>query len=511
MAGQVNKMKKIAIFILLATVGMTVWAQEENEILRAKQEYFDTVTLYNAEDPEVVIGKHGNGWLRSYLFDNWFIQAQGGGQLYYGTEDRKGLFKDRLTANGEMYVGRRLFPMLGFRAGGGYGYAHGFLSKDTYNANRQILLDHGFSGRCGNDENGDPLGGYYWQYDADSTLLIQKWKYWYVGFDVFMDLDFLRDIRYYNPDKNWTHVVYAGVNTKFAQSETDTTNHRSEMHLGYICRYNFNRNWSIYGDLRGSLVERLFDREWAGGTIEPVVGIGDFVLNAQVGVAYHFHFRTEEQRRDLKTFNNPTGAIDTSHYFSYHRMSTSRYLVIEDSINDCYKDTVMPPPEKRAFIERLENELNDMIARDKLVARDMKLNEILRSNVLPWEMVFFELDRWDIQPSEEQKIAAMARVMKVYPNETFILTGSADSKTGTVNRNWFLSHNRADVVYHKLINKYGVNPDQLKRVYLGGILDYEPYQLNRCTVIIMDVPNVQKAFEEMKASGGVGSGNIEDF
>ena len=119
-------------------------------------------------------------------------------------------------------------------------------------------------------------------------------------------------------------------------------------------------------------------------------------------------------------------------------------------------------------------------------------------------MVFFERDKWDILPSEEMKIDKMSRIMKAYPDETFILSGSADAKTGTIERNDFLSHMRADVIYNKLVDEYGIDPNRLKREYLGGILDYTPFQLNRTTVIMMDHPAVQKAFKEMKTKGQIG-------
>ena len=99
--------------------------------------------------------------------------------------------------------------------------------------------------------------------------------------------------------------------------------------------------------------------------------------------------------------------------------------------------------------------------------------------------------------------------MKAFPEYTFTLYGSADSKTGTVKRNEFLSHQRADTVYNKLINQYGIPASQLRREYMGGILDYDPYPLNRATVIIMDHPAVRRAFEEMKSQRKAGGGITE--
>ena len=149
-----------------------------------KGRYIATDRAQHADNKTVVTS--GAGWVRSHLFDEWFFQVQGGGQLYYGTDDREGAFGDRLTGNMEFHFGRRIFPMFGFRANLGYGYAHGFLTKDHYNSS----VISGGDGQCGTDAFGNPLGGYYWDYNND--LLQQKWSYYYIGIDVFLNMAIFR-------------------------------------------------------------------------------------------------------------------------------------------------------------------------------------------------------------------------------------------------------------------------------------------------------------------------------
>ena len=160
------------------------------------------------------------------------------------------------------------------------------------------------------------------------------------------------------------------------------------------------------------------------------------------------------------------------------------------------------------IVDSLQTTLDSVLHVNIAIPEETPLDSIFYNQLLPYEMVFFDLDKWDIRPSEEMKIAKMARIMKAYPDRIFILTGSADAKTGTVKRNDFLSKNRADVIFNKLVLEYGIPESQMRREYLGGIMDYDPFPLNRTTVIIMDHPAVRKAFEEMrarrKAGGGVG-------
>lgn len=492
-------LKKLIFTALLCAPFLQITAQN------GKDWYDAPDRAIHSDDTVIVRDKNRGGWIRAHLFDDWFIQMQGGGQLYYGTDDRKGPLGDRLTANGEIQIGRRIFPMMGVRLGLGYGYAHGFITKEHYNAYNSAIVSHGFSGQCGTDDSGNLLGGYYWKYD--DKLYQQKWKYYYFGADIFMNLDYFRGSTEYDPDKKINHIIYGGVHTKFAQSEVDTTNHRSEAHIGYICKYNFNKYWGIYADIRGSFIERLFDREWIPGLESAGAGV-DFVMNLHVGINYKFHVRRTRDR--FKMVENSNVSVDTSFTKSYYyvKMEQTQIMQFFDTLHTRNEYRNMPTPDMVELLNSMQDEIDKM--KDKIYNIHFNpLDSVLINQMLPFEMVYFELDKWDILPEEEMKIEKMARIMQAFPDEKFILTGSADIKTGTVKRNDFLSHNRADVVYNILTNEYGVNPDQLTREYLGGIDDYKPFYLNRCTVIIMDHPTVMNAFKELKSKGISGGEDVK--
>lgn len=489
------KTKIILVLMLMAGGCLTSMAQEE------KGKYVAQGRAYHSDDTAVVNGQHGVGWIRAHFFDDWFLELQGGGQLYYGTDDRKGSFSDRLTGNIEFHFGRRIFPMFGFRGGLGLGYAHGFLSKDLLSSTTT-----GGAGQCGTDPvTGNQLGGYYYDYNDD--LLMQKWKYYYFGADLFLDLAIFNGSDNYDPWKKWNNIVYGGVHTKFGMSEADLRNHRSEAHLGYILKYNFKSGLGFFIDARVSFMERLFDREWVAGVETSGFNV-DPIANLQVGIIYKFHVRNEDERNSFERRKQTDSTYGAVTHFTYVKMEETYSLSLIDTLMK-YEQINTPTPDMQKKIQDLLDSIDADKNRRKRLVDNQPLDSILLNQLLPYEMVFFELDKWDILASEEMKIDKMARIMKAYPNEKFILTGSADSKTGTVKRNIFLSHNRADIVYNKLVNEYGIPEEQLRREYLGGILDYKPFYLNRCTVIIMDHPTVQKAFNEMKQTGQAGGGEVE--
>lgn len=473
-----------------------------------KDRYIPRGEIMHSEDTAVVKGERGVGWVRAHLLDDWFFQLQGGGQLYYGTDDREGLFSDRLTGNSEFQFGRRIFPMFGFRVGVGYGYAHGFLTKEHYNAYRSSIISHGYSGICGTDANGNPYGGYYFNYDGDDNLLIQKWKYFYFGGDIFLDLAIFRGSENYNPYRRWNNIIYMGAHNRYALSENDTTNHRTEGHIGYIAKYNITPNWSIYADARLSFIERLFDREWMPELESAGVGL-DAVANLQIGVTYKFHYRTKDERDSFKAKDPAEKESNVVTHFFYVKLRDSNYVsTIDTFITKTLYDTV-PTPDMVDTLFWLTNDIDHWQSLLDNGGRGDGLDTNTLGLILPYEQVFFERDKWDILPSEVTKIEKMVQIMNIYPETKYILIGSADSKTGTVKRNIFLGHVRADVVYNSLVTEYGIDSTRLSREYLGGILDFMPYELNRSTVILMDHPYVRRMFEQMKAQGKAGGRNVK--
>lgn len=502
------KLKYILIIGISLLISTSLSAQTEHE--RSE--------IHSSKDTSDIVGEHGVGWVRSHILDNWFFQVEAGGNLYAGHQDFLGPFNDHWGNLFEAHVGRWVFPMVGLRVGGGFGNSHGFIDTSEWNTYRPNL---GY-GESGFLNPSTPLAGYYWQYDRDNSLYYQKWNFVYLGFDVLINLSNLKDYYSFRENHFWTNIFYFGAQFKLGLNEdhwnydhtvidvprSSDANNAAEAHVGYMGRARLTKNLGAFIDLRASIVEGRFDREFQ----EDMERFPqDFCANAMVGLSYDFNFRNEMKRRKYYEEHNMiaegfTG--DLPKFVHFVQIEEIEQVTIIDTIVK-YKTIVHDNVHIKQLVDSLQGVLDSIVYHQKERATDQPLDSIFLKQLLPYEMVFFELDKWDILSSEEMKIAKMAKIIKAYPNEKFILTGSADSQTGTVKRNIFLSHNRADIVYNRLITEYDVNPDQLIREYLGGILDYEPFQLNRATVIIMDHPTVRKAFEAMKSKKQAGGGVVE--
>ncbi len=513
--------KHIIILLALISLGCTVKAQTEQ-----RSSLIDTIRK---------AGEHYVGWVRSHPFDNWTLDMNIGGHLYYGFEDSKGSLFKRVMPQFEAQLGHWMFPVVGLRGAFGTGSQRGFISKESYLQNRSVLTaDYG---NCwgpssntlisGNDTIRGALGGYYWPLDNNDNLFVQNWKYLYAGLDLMVNLSYMKKYDRIKIDSSFQHIVYAGFNVRVGISEDNpekfsnrigyshdwhmfkNTNFAAEGHLGYICRYALTPYFAVQGDARLSIMEGNFDRERITG-VERMAPDIEFSLMA--GICYDFNFRSKERRQKYYVEKNiiPYNTTEMPKFVAFIQqedLDVVRYIdlitivqydTINDSVAILYHDTLVT--RYKASSPSVEQYVPDSVSFDSIMMKRM----------LPYEMVFFDLDKWDIRPKEEMKIAKMARLMKAYPDKTFYLYGSADSKTGTVKRNDFLSKNRADIVYNRLILEYGIPEKQLKREYLGGILDYDPFILNRTTVIIMDHPAVREGFEKMKAQRKAG-GNVVEY
>lgn len=504
-----KQIKKITIILALV---LLVGANATAQITRRGQhssheEYQETYT-------------QGVGWIHTPVGSNWYFDLEANAHLYYGYQDRLGDFKDRLNGSITAYLGRWVFPMIGFRVGLGYSEYNGFISVDAYNQYRP----HVGYGSCDYTPGNLPLGGYYHYYDNNPNLYHQHWRAAYLAPDLMINMSYMN---FYNPKKIFTTYIYAGIslNVGLCENAYDLygnlqsgwrldPNFSGNGHIGFIENLRITDKLKVYGDVRLTIYEGRFDRENVVG-VEKGLRAEDYGLSVSVGFNYAFHFMTQKNynywyRATIDPYHSENS--DTpDHLYATHNIDVD---VVRETDSLYMSDTLS---EFDPLFKHWVDSLADLMSRqpiDELLAGydacdTCNLRQILTRQLVPFEMVFYEIDKWDIHTSEALKIAKMAHIMKRFPNHKFLLFGSADSKTGTVQRNEFLSVNRADVVYNKLIYEYDIPEEQLKRVYLGGILNYEPFELNRATVIIMEHPKVMEEFLKLRDRHQAGGSEVE--
>jgi len=82
--------------------------------------------------------------------------------------------------------------------------------------------------------------------------------------------------------------------------------------------------------------------------------------------------------------------------------------------------------------------------------------------------VFFKIGKANISDEGMVNLLLTAKAIKANPSKKYKIAGYADNNTGSVQRNQTLTEQRVKVVYDALVNKYGVDADQLEVDAMGG-------------------------------------------
>lgn len=99
--------------------------------------------------------------------------------------------------------------------------------------------------------------------------------------------------------------------------------------------------------------------------------------------------------------------------------------------------------------------------------------------------VFFRIDKWVIDPSQQIALEKTANYMKAYPNTKIKVLGHADVKTAYPAYNLKLSEKRAKNVARELVEKYGISSDRITIDWRGDTVQpFEVNELNRVVIIL---------------------------
>lgn len=151
--------------------------------------------------------------------------------------------------------------------------------------------------------------------------------------------------------------------------------------------------------------------------------------------------------------------------------------------------------ERDSLLRQLEDAEGRTLGRDpaNMIEELIAANEILG---LPATIVYFQLDRYDLDYNGRKRLQNFAKeIANMDDTIEFYLIGAADSLTGSQRHNMWLSKRRCEAAYNMLVDNFGVDPNQLIVVPLGGIAEYDPQENNRMAMVIMKSPEVEAIIE----------------
>lgn len=120
-------------------------------------------------------------------------------------------------------------------------------------------------------------------------------------------------------------------------------------------------------------------------------------------------------------------------------------------------------------------------------------NEILN---LPAAIVYYQLDKYDLDYNACKRLEEFSREARHLDDTIeYYIIGAADSLTGSIRHNQWLSERRSDAAYNMLVDNYGMSGNQFIKVFAGGINVYDPQENNRMAMVIQRTPVTEEIVE----------------
>ncbi len=255
-----------------------------------------------------------------------------------------------------------------------------------------------------------------------------------------------------------------------------------------ICGYSDTRVWNLILFPRAGVV-----RNFALNTYSPVLGVGmenTWRLSKHFGIyldaAYNwtdaeFLGGYYSERSSDKGFNtNGYVTVDLGVQFNLGASTFSKAVTI-DQYNALAAQSEEALAKLRADLDR-ERQINADL-RSQLAKRPTNTAPTTTTVVAgSATSVFFDINSSKLNSQKDlinlESVASAAK----NTNAKVVITGAADSKTGSDAYNQQLSEARAQAVADELVN-LGVNRDNIETKGIGGVNDVAPYNLNRRAII----------------------------
>ena len=252
----------------------------------------------------------------------------------------------------------------------------------------------------------------------------------------------------YNEQRCWNFIPYAGGG--FGRNLTHNSNALG-LTLGLLNTFRITNKLAANLDINYGCYEPTFDGLTGNRAGQTGLKTKDRIVNVEVGLTYRLGKSSWKQSPDFEAMQTLTQSE-------------------LDALNAQLQDAL-------AENDRLNAEL-DARPQEQQEVRTDTITKILTAPV----SVFFPLNKAVISSRRDlQNVAALADVAR-QNGARLVVTGYADSETGSADRNRQLSQQRADVVADELV-KMGFDRSQIDIVAAGGVDTLNPQPYNRRALV----------------------------
>ncbi|OJU49317.1 MAG: hypothetical protein BGN96_11015 [Bacteroidales bacterium 45-6] len=363
------------------------------------------------------------------FFDNWFISAGIGGQVYLGKFDAQESLSKRITPTFNGYLGKWFTPGLGLRFG---------LDASTAN---------GLSASSSNFYVTDPKSTVK---GADgATYYKQKIKYYHINAAALFNLTNIfcgyKESRFYN------FIPYVGFGW-LTSRKVDSREDELSVTGGLLNTFRLGKALNLTLDLKGTQINGRFDHE--GSYYDKQAA--NQIVSATIGLVYKFN------KRNWDRCSSKTVTINN-----------------EDELNALRQKLDEANRNNDALQQQLAN-----AGKPKIIEKIIEKPSVGAAAASPM-LVIFPMNKTTLSKDARVNVGFYAQVIKTGdPKAVYVITGYADKGTGSAQRNAELSKARAQAVYDALVDEFGISPSQLTTEASGGVdnLFYNDPAMSRAAI-----------------------------
>ena len=352
------------------------------------------------------------------FWSNWFVQANVAGTAFWGNQEVGNNFSKS--------------PLKGFRNNLGFSVAVGKWFTPGLGLRTKF---NGAWGRTVVSENKKTNAN----------------KYWTLSEQVMFNLSNM--LLGYNESRVWDFIPYASVGVNRNMSANC---YAPVAGIGILNEFKINNKWAVNLDVNYMLGTSDYDgfegslpgaKPYDARSFKGLVANHDRTLNVEVGLTYNLGKATFNKTPDVEAIK---------------ALSQGQIDALNAQLADAQSEN---------------NRLKDMLAEQKQQQSVAPVSAVTKVVSAPVS-VFFNIGKAKVASKKDlQNVKAVADAAKAN-NAKIVVTGYADSKTGSAAFNNNLSEKRAQTVADALVNM-GVSRDNIEVVSAGGVNTLSPVSYNR--------------------------------
>ena len=471
-------MKKLStLIVLLVLASSVVFSQEEN------------TDRYPSS----------RGFITNRFFDNWEISLGAGGQFYSLTGannltyNNYAAFKDRLSVEMELSLGKWLTPIWGARVQAQGAWLFGFPNKVDYTTEGLYFTN-------GTKANVNQKGMKYFTSDRYPGLFgngttkgegaeqrdIVRHQLYYTSVQFQLMCDLTAWIGGYNPNRIYQSVLFGGIGwmgtlnkeTSFAKSNEWSGS------FGLSNRFRTCKFLDVYIDIKSLVVKNDWYNPQQNPTLDKRIAM---IPSLSAGLT--FRLPQQDFKRvphcDYQPFYNQIDSLNAALNAEKDQNNklTEDLKNAQDSLNNTKKslaDTKMQLDSCQNDLKKKPKVVEKIIIQKPTEDEQQKLKDA-------FDAIYFETGKAKLTTPSYAPLKRAATILKKYPKVKIKVMGHTDN-VGNATSNLKLSQQRADVVRLQLV-KNGVNPTNITSIGYGDakpIADNstaEGRELNRRTEI----------------------------